>query len=285
MNPTVVVPLTLLIVVLAGRGSAQAKPVPAAFQLVTDVDAVVPGEKLTIGLWIVHAPGWHTYWKNPGTVGLATSVKWDLPKGFTAGPLQWQRPQLTKMGVYTVWGYEGRALLLTDITVPKTLATRGGFEVRAAVSFMACSKTCKPGHTKLSLTLPRRDKSKPDGKWRRRFEAVRRRQPRRLPASWKVVATRQGEFYTLTLTPKGRANTKLRTLYFFGVDRLVSSNAPQEFRRSGKRLMLRLRREKFTPGEAKRFRGYLYAADGFLTGGSVRGLAVDEPLSASAKKR
>ena len=80
-------------------------------QLVSDADAVVPGRTLTVGLHIRHRAGWHTYWKNPGTVGLATKIEWQLPAGCRAGELIWPQPQCTKMGVYTVWGYEGDVVL------------------------------------------------------------------------------------------------------------------------------------------------------------------------------
>ena len=32
-------------------------------------------------------PGWHGYWLNPGDAGLPMDVQWQLPKGFTVGPL------------------------------------------------------------------------------------------------------------------------------------------------------------------------------------------------------
>ena len=28
------------------------------------------------------APGFHTYWRNPGTLGLPTAVEWSLPEGY-----------------------------------------------------------------------------------------------------------------------------------------------------------------------------------------------------------
>jgi thiol:disulfide interchange protein DsbD len=270
-------------------GQVQAKPAPVKMHLVSEVDAVVPGIKLTIGLFLKHGPGWHSYWKNPGTVGMATRVKWKLPKGCTAGPLRWQLPQRTKMGVYTVWGYEGEALLLTDISVPKKLAGKGDLEFTADVSYMVCSKTCNPGNEKVSIVLPRRDKAKVIANWRARFEKIRGQQPRKMERTWYVAATRSAETYTLTLTPnaKGGANGQVRDLYFFAEaeGRLISSDAPQKFRRVGNRLVLHLQREKFSPGEGKRLRGLLHSVDGFLDGATVNALAVDAPITTAEKKR
>ena len=38
------------------------------------------------------APGWHGYWLNPGDAGLPMDVKWQLPTGFSAGPLRYPVP-------------------------------------------------------------------------------------------------------------------------------------------------------------------------------------------------
>ena len=121
------------------------------------------------------------------------------------------------MGVYTVWGYEGEALLLTDISVPKRLVGKGGLEFTTDVSCMVCSKTCNPGNAKVSIVLPRRDNAKVIANWRARFEKIRGQQPRRMERTWCVAATRSAETYTLTLTPnaKGGANDQVRDLYFF----------------------------------------------------------------------
>jgi len=35
---------------------------------------------------------WHTYWVNAGDSGMATSLKWAPPPGFTAGPILWPYP-------------------------------------------------------------------------------------------------------------------------------------------------------------------------------------------------
>eukprot|EP01034_Spumella_vulgaris_P027729 gene27729-34496_t len=35
---------------------------------------VTPGQPLWLGLQITHQPDWHTYWRNPGDSGHATSL-------------------------------------------------------------------------------------------------------------------------------------------------------------------------------------------------------------------
>ena len=55
--------------------------------LISELSAVAPGEKFTAAFYIQHFDDFHTYWKNPGLVGFATTITWDLPKGFEAGEL------------------------------------------------------------------------------------------------------------------------------------------------------------------------------------------------------
>ena len=61
--------------------------------LVSDTDAVAPGKPFRVGLLLRMAPGWHTYWRNPGDAGAAAELKLDLPKGVTAGPIEWPAPR------------------------------------------------------------------------------------------------------------------------------------------------------------------------------------------------
>ena len=63
--------------------------------LVTSKTQVVSGQPFTVALHLVHETHWHTYWLNPGT-GLATSITWNLPKGWKASDIQWPTPQMIK---------------------------------------------------------------------------------------------------------------------------------------------------------------------------------------------
>jgi len=71
-------------------GNAQASSFEAgteqvAAQLVASVDAVHPGDEILVGVQQRIIPHWHTYWKNPGDSGLATTIAYELPIGAKAG--------------------------------------------------------------------------------------------------------------------------------------------------------------------------------------------------------
>ena len=96
--------------------------------------------------------GWHTYWKNPGESGIATTIKWQLPPGVTAGEIQWPLPEKLPPAEVTTYGYENEVMLL----VPLTLATNlnpGPLVLKADVSWLECMESCVPGSASVEATL------------------------------------------------------------------------------------------------------------------------------------
>ena len=77
-------------------GALESAPVASAratASLVSDTDTVAPGTPFRVGLRLRLAPGWHTYWQNPGDAGVPPELELDLPPGATAGPIAWPAPQ------------------------------------------------------------------------------------------------------------------------------------------------------------------------------------------------
>ena len=97
-------------------------------------------------------PQWHTYWINPGDAGLATMIKWTLPAGFSAGPIQWPTPEIHAMGPETTYGYGGDVYLLTSITPPAASAT-GLFDIKAHAEWLVCQEECIPGKGDFSVPV------------------------------------------------------------------------------------------------------------------------------------
>src|SRR5688500_10526794 len=60
--------------------------------LVAETDSVAPGQPFTVGIVLILAPGWHTYWQFSGDSGAPPTIEWELPPGFSAGPTQFPLP-------------------------------------------------------------------------------------------------------------------------------------------------------------------------------------------------
>jgi thiol:disulfide interchange protein/DsbC/DsbD-like thiol-disulfide interchange protein len=122
--------------------------------LLADVRTVQPGVPFTVGILMTMDPGWHTYWKNPGESGLATSVHWTLPPGFAVGEIHWPIPdKKIEAGDVLTYGYADETMLLATVTPASTLRPDTTVTLRADVEWLECERTCVPGAAAGELLL------------------------------------------------------------------------------------------------------------------------------------
>jgi thiol:disulfide interchange protein DsbD len=114
---------------------------------------VAAGKPVWLGLRIEHQPHWHTYWKNPGDSGLATSLSWTLPAGFAAGGIVWPTPQQLPVGPLMNFGYEGTLLLPVPVTVPADFKG-ASLPVRLEAQWLVCKDVCIPESGEFALEIP-----------------------------------------------------------------------------------------------------------------------------------
>jgi thiol:disulfide interchange protein DsbD len=123
----------------------------ATVSLLSDTDAVTPGQPFHIGLHIRLAPGWHTYWKNPGDAGAPPDIALTLSPGSQAGPISWPVPQRVTEGQLMTYAYTGDLLLPISIT---PAATHGSTTVKAHAQWLVCREICVPEEADFQLDLP-----------------------------------------------------------------------------------------------------------------------------------
>ena len=75
------------------------------------------GATARLGLLLQHAPGWHTYWKNSGDSGAATTLSWQLPAGSQAGEIAWPLPHKIALPGMVNYGYEDAVLLSVPVQI------------------------------------------------------------------------------------------------------------------------------------------------------------------------
>jgi thiol:disulfide interchange protein DsbD len=168
-------------------------------RLVADTTAIVPGRPFRVGLVLEMAPDWHTYWKYAGDAGIPTTLKWQLPPGFTAGPLDWPLPGAEiEPGDIEVYGYGGEVMLIQTLTPPAQLPP-GEVEFRADAAWLVCADLCIPGKAALSVKLPVAATAEPANadlfeKWSARIPVAG---PPPFPVAW----TRSGDVLQTTIHP------------------------------------------------------------------------------------
>ena len=131
-----------------------ALPVPAATtkaKLVLPVENAAPGQTVLAGVHLKMAPGWHTYWRNAGDAGSPTQIKWTLPPGVTAGPIQWPIPEKAKLGDLLTYGYHDDVVLLVPLSVAANAT--GAVDLKAEVSWLECEVQCVPGDAEVAAKL------------------------------------------------------------------------------------------------------------------------------------
>lgn len=204
---------------------------PLSVTLVSEAKAITPGQTFMVGLHLQPPQGFHTYWKHPGIVGLATSVEWSLPPGFTAGEIQWPAPETVKMARYTAQGYRGETLLMVPVTAPADLTAKE-IPLTARVSWMCCGSQCHPAaKVPFAITLPTAEKGHADPATRPLFEKFQAQVPAADPA-WSTRIERIDERIVLTLESTNPALTRdvkdLGDIRFFTADGQVDSDADQK---------------------------------------------------------
>ncbi|MFA6162104.1 MAG: protein-disulfide reductase DsbD domain-containing protein [Methylobacter sp.] len=146
-----------LFVLFCGKAQAtsfEAGTEQVTAQLVASVDAVHPGDEILVGVHQRIIPHWHTYWRNPGDSGLATTIDYTLPTGAKAGKIQWPTPSRITLGPVMSYGYENEVTLLTKIKVPQDSVAGSVFPVKAKVKWLVCEESCIPQKVDLALDLP-----------------------------------------------------------------------------------------------------------------------------------
>ncbi|MEO8501715.1 MAG: protein-disulfide reductase DsbD domain-containing protein [Vicinamibacteria bacterium] len=226
-------------------------------RLVPEIPSIQPGRPITVALHMTIAPGWHTYWRNPGDSGKPTSVLWTLPDGFKAGDLQWPVPARVVDAGLALYGYEGEVTFLTEIT-PGPDLPKGRFTLAAKVSWLECRDLCIPGKASLELTLPLSEgpnRAALDPASKALFASARASMPR-ADAALKANPSIDGGRLILRIDGGG-PNLGSPLEFFPERAGLVEAAAPQAVSKAGTGWMISMKRAVDAPAPPSILRGVL----------------------------
>lgn len=248
--------------------------------LVAETQSIVPGQALHIALHQVIKPGWHTYWINPGDAGLPTTLEWQLPHGFTAGPIIWPTPLRIEEGPLVVYGYEDDTLLPLTIEVPKTLSIGATVTLTARARWLVCSDVCIPEDANLSISLPvATGSAELDPRWAENFKRARAATPVQNPFPTKVTIGEDG----IVLNVASGDAAALREVVFFPSDGdVIDIDKPQKLQLVSGGLALMLPRSQPKAAVPPRLNGVLTFRDlSSGGGGTPQAILVSAPIDAS----
>ncbi len=121
--------------------------------LVSALKTVQAGKPFAIALRLEHPDGWHSYYRNSGGIEEGPSIRWSLPDGFSAGPIQWPAPTVKDGLLGKSFIYEGSPTFLVEIQTSPKLEPGTTVVLQADAAWQICSKSCINETQSFTLTL------------------------------------------------------------------------------------------------------------------------------------
>ncbi len=211
-------------------------------------------------------PGWHVYWQNPGDSGEPPTLSWDLPEGWTAGPILWPAPKRIPVGPLVNFGYEGDVLFAVKLSPPAGRSAPKRLE--AKTGFLICKEECLPAEAELGIDLPAAPRPE-------LFAVNEKRLPKPLASRASAAPTKRG--YVLEA-----AGLSAPAWFFPQEEQVLANAAEQDSSFKNGALRLELTAAPQAALRAGRLRGVLSAgADAWSVDIPVRASGFGEPARAA----
>jgi DsbC/DsbD-like thiol-disulfide interchange protein len=191
----------VLALATTGARAQQPSSPHARAELLAKNAAAQPGAQLELGIHFSLEPGWHIYWINPGDSGQPLSLKWQLPAGFSAGEIEWPRPErMQPAAQLTDYGYHGDVLLPVMLRVPAEAAAGSTVQISADAKWLVCREVCIPEKAQLHLALPvaARAQESPDAATL--FAKTEKLLPKAMPRTWKARVKPEKDEFILSIS-------------------------------------------------------------------------------------
>lgn len=270
--------MLLILAFLPSLGAEEAKN-PLQVKVLCDHSCVRAGGSATLGLLLQHPVGYHSYWRHPGVVGVATSAQWSLPPGFHVGEMQWPAPQKVMMSIHPAQGYKTDTLLMVPLEVESKVAA-GKYRIGVTMDWMCCAKGCFPGHAvPFEIVVQVGAKEEIDAKQAPLFAQQRALVPK-VSADWRATFREADKRIVLEIKPlteQARALEELGEIWFFSADGAVDSSAAQHVSVRNGVLSLECTRYQFGPQTLSHLSGVLHASKGWDKSGKQCHIEIHAP--------
>lgn len=124
--------------------------------------ATRPGDTTDIAIRTTLAPGWHTYWINPGDSGEPPIVEADVEHGGALGAMRFPTPERLPYPPLLNFGYSGTFTLLTSLQVPADWPVGEPYRVPVRIDWLVCEEICIPEGGSAELVIPTGPLTTPD---------------------------------------------------------------------------------------------------------------------------
>lgn len=104
-----------------------------------------------VGVQIELAPGWHTYWRNPGASGVPPRFDWSQSSNVESTKVHWPAPSRVRDEYGVSFGYLDQVIFPIH-TNPKKPGEN--MSLKLSVDFAVCREICIPEFAELALEIP-----------------------------------------------------------------------------------------------------------------------------------
>jgi thiol:disulfide interchange protein DsbD len=227
--------------------------------VVPDPALGVRGQATKAGLYFKLEPGWHIYWKNAGDSGEPPHIKWTLPDGITAGPLQFPAPKRLALGPLMDFGYEDEVLFPFDFHVDPTV--KGGeAKLQAKVDWLVCREVCIPG--KADLEVVRVVGGAAGASWAQDMQLYDRlgdKLPKPLPSNDKAILQPTSTGFQLAVETGQRESS---AVFFPEEQDILDNPAPQKLTPTKSGFVLDLKKDASLTANPAQLKGVLELSGG-----------------------
>ncbi|MFN0118165.1 MAG: protein-disulfide reductase DsbD family protein [Elusimicrobiota bacterium] len=246
--------------------------------LISESEHIQPGQPFYVGLLLKMDPHWHIYWKNPGDSGAPTKVTWNLPRGITAGELEWPAPKKIVLADIVTYGYEEEVLLLVKMTPATNISN--SMRLEAKVSWLECKEECIPGSGKTEMTLPVKNApSMSVEKNIEKFNQARFKMPLN-QSSWNVTVSENKNVFIFTGKTNEQEISETGPIVFFPHDSdLISYSSEQKFSKQKDGFRLEAQKSESLKQIPEKIEGVLSSEQGWRGKNSEKALLINIPIS------
>jgi thiol:disulfide interchange protein DsbD len=208
--------------------AAPVKTAHVELELVSEVESIQPGKSFWVGIRFNLAEDWHIYWQNPGDAGMAPKFKWNVPKDFRVGEIQWPYPKRIVTSGLASFAYEGEVILLVEMMPAKKMTYGSQVSIRVHLDWLECKDVCIPGAADLALSLAIADKGvNYDAKWQNIFNKTRSMLPVS-DSNWQLKATLSDSNIVIIAKAPADLRSDIQRLEFFPFSSEIFINAEEQ---------------------------------------------------------
>jgi thiol:disulfide interchange protein len=148
--------------------------------LLSELKTLEAGKPFTLALRLEHPQGWHSYYRNSGGIEESPTIRWSLPDGFSAGPIQWPTPKVKDGMLGKSFIYEGSPVFLIEIQTPLKLESATSVTLQADATWQICADSCIGETQSFALTLGVGAKAEADPSLTPLFAEARAKLPQKI---------------------------------------------------------------------------------------------------------